>query len=166
MGQDAGVSVTVRPAEPDDVPALVRFVHELAEYEREPDACRLTVDHLHEALFGDTPAVFGTVALHGDDLAGAAIWFLTYSTWTGVHGIHLEDLYVSPAHRRHGVARELLAELARTCLRRGYARLEWAVLDWNTPALDFYATLGSGPMDGWTTHRLNDEALATLAGVR
>lgn len=157
--------VTIRPAEPADVPILVRFVHDLAEYEREPDACRLTVDQLHEALFGDGPAVFATVALHDDEVAGAAIWFLTYSTWTGVHGIHLEDLYVSPAHRRHGVARALLAELARTCLRRGYARLEWAVLDWNTPALDFYATLASEPLDGWTTHRVDGPALRGLAAA-
>ena len=156
--------VTIRPAEPADVPVLVRFVHELAAYEREPDACLLTDGALHEALFGDTPAVFATVALHDDVIAGAAIWYLTYSTWTGVHGIHLEDLYVSPAHRRHGVARALLAELARTCLRRGYARLEWAVLDWNTPALDFYATLASEPLDGWTTHRVDGPALGALAG--
>jgi GNAT superfamily N-acetyltransferase len=164
MTDDRGVPPTIRPAEPTDVPTLVRFVHDLADYEREPDSCLLTVDQLHEALFGDTPAVFATVAVHDDEVAGAAIWFLTYSTWTGVHGIHLEDLYVSPAHRRHGVARALLAELARTCLRRGYARLEWAVLDWNTPALDFYATLASEPLDGWTTHRVDGPALGALAG--
>nr|WP_157647418.1 GNAT family N-acetyltransferase [Actinomycetospora chiangmaiensis] len=156
--------MTIRPAEPADVPTLVRFVHELAAYEREPESCLLTGDQLHDALFGDAPAVFATVAVQGDGLAGAAIWFLTYSTWTGVHGVHLEDLYVSPDHRRHGVARALLADLARTCVDRGWARLEWAVLDWNTPALDFYATLASEPLDGWTTHRVDGAALTALAG--
>lgn len=159
------MSPTIRPAEPADVPVLVRFVHELAAYEREPEACRLTTDQLHDALFAPDPAVFATVALVDGDVAGTAIWFRTYSTWTGVHGLHLEDLYVSPAHRRHGVARALLADLARTCVDRGWARLEWAVLDWNTPALDFYATVGSAPMDGWTTHRVDGAALAALAAL-
>ncbi|MDL5158281.1 GNAT family N-acetyltransferase [Actinomycetospora termitidis] len=158
------MSVTIRPAEPDDVPILVRFVHELAAYEREPESCRLTEAQLDAALFGPSPAVFATVARVGGEVAGVAIWFLTYSTWTGVHGIHLEDLYVSPDHRRHGVARALLADLARTCVDRGYERLEWAVLDWNTPALDFYATLSSTPQDGWTTHRVDGDALQALAG--
>ncbi|MEJ2871357.1 GNAT family N-acetyltransferase [Actinomycetospora sp. OC33-EN08] len=157
------MTVVIRPAEPADLPTLVRFVHELAVYEREPDACRLTEDQLGTALFGPSPAVFASVAGHDGEIAGTAIWFLTYSTWTGVHGIHLEDLYVSPDHRRHGVARALLADLARTCVDRGYERLEWAVLDWNTPALDFYAALGSTPQDGWTTHRVDGEALGALA---
>ncbi|WP_433798483.1 N-acetyltransferase family protein [Actinomycetospora sp. CA-084318] len=155
--------VTIRPVGPADVPTLVRFVHELAAYEREPESCLLTADQLHDALFTSAPAVFGTVAEIDGDLAGAAIWFRTYSTWTGVHGLHLEDLYVDPAHRRHGVARALLADLARTCVDRGWARLEWAVLDWNTPALDFYATLASEPLHGWTTHRVDGAALAALA---
>ncbi|WP_372460412.1 GNAT family N-acetyltransferase [Actinomycetospora soli] len=155
--------MTIRPAEPADVPTLVRFVHELAAYEREPESCLLTDVLLHDALFAPAPAVFATVAELDGAPAGAAIWFRTYSTWTGVHGIHLEDLYVDPAHRRHGVARALLADLARTCLDRGWARLEWAVLDWNTPALDFYATLASEPLDGWTTHRVDGEALVGLA---
>ena len=155
--------VTIRPAEPADVPVLVRFVHELAAYEREPDACLLTDGALHEALFGDTPAVFATVALHDDVIAGAAIWYLTYSTWTGVHGIHLEDLVVDPGHRGRGLGRELLAALAAECVDHGWARLEWSVLDWNTPAIDFYRSLGAEPMSEWTVHRLTGEALGDLA---
>ncbi|MFC5064593.1 GNAT family N-acetyltransferase [Actinomycetospora atypica] len=157
------MSVTIREARPDDVDALVRFVHELAAYEREPESCHLTAAQLHTALFGDSPAVFAAVATVDDEVAAMALWFVTFSTWTGVHGIHLEDLYVSPAHRRHGLARALLADLARTCLDRGWSRLEWAVLDWNTPALDFYATLSSVPTAGWTTHRVDGDALRALA---
>jgi GNAT superfamily N-acetyltransferase len=156
-------TVTVREIRPEDVATVVRFVHELADYEREPESCLLTGEQLHTALFGEHPAVFGHVAEVDGVVAGTALWFVTFSTWTGVHGMHLEDLYVSPSHRRHGLARRLLARLATTCVERGWARLEWAVLDWNTPALDFYATLSSMPQDGWTTHRLDGTALDELA---
>jgi GNAT superfamily N-acetyltransferase len=158
-------TVTIRPIRPDDVPTAVRFVHELADYEREPESCLLTAEALHAALFGEHPAVFGHVADVDGDVAAMALWFVTFSTWTGTHGMHLEDLYVSPSHRRLGLARALLARLAATCLDRSWARLEWAVLDWNTPALDFYATLGSTPMNGWTTHRVDGGALGDLAAL-
>lgn len=158
-------SVTVRDIRPGDVPTVVRFVHELAAYEREPESCLLTEEQLHTALFGEHPAVFGHVAEVDGAVAGTALWFVTFSTWTGVHGVHLEDLYVSPPHRRLGLARALLARLATTCVERGWARLEWAVLDWNTPALDFYATLSSRPQDGWTTHRVDGDALGALAAL-
>ncbi len=161
----AGPAVHVRDIRPDDVAAVVRFVHELAEYEREPESCLLTDEQLHTALFSDHPAVFGHVAEVDGVVAATALWFVTFSTWTGVHGVHLEDLYVSPSHRRLGLARALLARLAATCLERGWARLEWAVLDWNTPALDFYATLSSSPQDGWTTHRVDGTALDDLAAL-
>jgi GNAT superfamily N-acetyltransferase len=158
-------AVVVRGLRPDDVPTVVRFVHELAEYEREPESCLLTADQLHAALFAEHPAVFGHVAEVDGVLAATALWFTTFSTWTGVHGMHLEDLYVSPSHRRLGLARALLARLAAVCVERGWARLEWAVLDWNTPALDFYATLSSTPQDGWTTHRVDAAALTDLAAL-
>ena len=160
---EAAETVRVRAIRPDDVATAVRFVHELAAYEREPESCVLTDDQLHPALFGEHPAVFGHVAEVDGDVAAVALWFVTFSTWTGVYGMHLEDLYVSPSHRRLGLARSLLARLATTCLERGWARLEWAVLDWNTPALDFYATLASSPQDGWTTHRVDGPALDDLA---
>ena len=159
-----GPGAVVRTVRPDDVPAVVGLVHELALYEREPHACGLTDEALHAALFAERPAVFGHVVEVGGTVAGMALWFVTFSTWTGVHGMHLEDLYVAPSYRRLGLARSLLARLAATCRARGWARLEWAVLDWNTSALDFYASLDSHSMDGWTTHRLDGEALAALAG--
>jgi GNAT superfamily N-acetyltransferase len=161
----AGPAVDVRDMRPDDVPTVVRFVHELAVYEREPESCLLTEDQLHSALFSERPAVFGHVAEVDGNVAATALWFVTFSTWTGMHGMHLEDLYVSPSHRRLGLARALLARLAAVCLEHGWARLEWAVLNWNTPALDFYATLASAPQDGWTTHRVDADALRDLAAL-
>jgi GNAT superfamily N-acetyltransferase len=162
---------TVRRVRPADVDAVVALVHELADYERAPEECTLTAAQLHTALFDDDPAVFGHVAVVGGEVVGGevvgiALWFLTFSTWDGVHGIHLEDLYVSPAHRRGGVGLALLAELAAECTRRGFSRLEWSVLDWNSPALDFYAAIGAVGLDGWTVHRLTGDPLAALASRR
>jgi GNAT superfamily N-acetyltransferase len=153
----------IRPARPGDVAAIHRLIRELAEYERSLDQVAGAEDDLRRALFGAAPAVFAHVAEHEGAVAGFALWFLNYSTWTGRHGIYLEDLYVTPALRRHGYGRALLAELARTCVDRGYARLEWSVLDWNEPALGFYASLGAVAMDEWTVHRLAGPALAELA---
>lgn len=157
----------VRPARPDDVPALHRLIRELAEYEREPDAVEATPDDLHRALFADQPLVHAFVAdvdgPEGVEVAGMALWFVSYSTWRGRHGIWLEDLFVSPSYRGLGLGRALLAELAAETVRRGFARLEWNVLDWNAPALGFYTGLGAEPLSDWTMHRLADDALVTLA---
>ncbi|SDF73791.1 GNAT family N-acetyltransferase [Pseudonocardia oroxyli] len=152
----------VRRVEPSDVPAVVGLVRELAEYEKALHECHLTGEQLHAALFGASPALFGHVALVGDEVVGCALWFLNFSTWRGVHGIYLEDLYVRPAHRGSGLGRALLAALARECVDRGYARLEWSVLDWNAPSIGFYRSLGAVGMDEWTTFRLTDEALRSL----
>ena len=157
----------IRPARPDDVPEIHRLIEGLAEYEKEPDAVEATEADLHRSLFADTPAVFAHVAEHtGEDgaqvTAGFALWFLTYSTWTGRHGIHLEDLYVRPEHRGLGHGFALLQNLAHMCAERGYRRLEWSVLDWNTPAIRFYESLGSVPMEGWTVRRLDGDALDSL----
>jgi GNAT superfamily N-acetyltransferase len=139
------------------------MVHELAAYERAPEQCTLTAHQLAGALFGDRPALFGHVAAaRSGEPVGFALWFLNYSTWTGTHGIYLEDLYVRPAYRGSGLGRLLLAELARICVQRGYHRLQWWVLDWN-PAIGFYQTLGAVPMDEWTVYRLSGAALAALA---
>ncbi|TCK20593.1 N-acetyltransferase family protein [Pseudonocardia endophytica] len=158
---------TVREAAPADVDAMVELVHELAEYEKAPDECRLTAEHLTAALFGDDPVAHALVADSGgadSTVVGLAIWFRTFSTWEGVAGIHLEDLYVRPAHRGGGHGARLLAALARICDERGWARLEWNVLDWNAPAIGFYERLGASPNDGWTTFRLTGPPLVELAG--
>ncbi len=156
-------ALAVRPVRPADVPAVVAMVHELAEYERAPDECHLTEPQLHAALFGDRPALFGHVAVGPDDVpVGFALWFLNFSTWEGVHGIYLEDLYVRPAARGSGAGRALLTMLAAICVERGYRRLEWWVLHWN-PARDFYAAIGATAMDEWIPYRLHGDALAALA---
>ncbi|MFC5995570.1 GNAT family N-acetyltransferase [Pseudonocardia hispaniensis] len=147
----------------DDLEAVVGLVHELAAYEREPESCRLTVEQLRAALSGPSPAVFGHVAEVDGVVAGYALWFLSFSTWEGVRGIWLEDLYVTPAHRGQGLGRALLAELAAICAERGYPRLEWSVLDWNAPAIGFYRSLGAVPREEWTTFRLTGDALGALS---
>jgi GNAT superfamily N-acetyltransferase len=158
--------MTVRPVRPDDVPALVALVRELADYEKALDEVRLTEQQLHECLFGEAPALFGHVAVAEGEVVGLALWFLNFSTWRGTHGVYLEDLYVRPEHRGAGLGRELLRTLAAVCVERGYSRLEWSVLDWNTPSIDFYQAAGAVPMDEWTVFRLTDEALATFARPR
>jgi len=159
--------VTVRPIRPDDVPAVVGLVRELAEYEEAAHEVRLTDEQLRTALFGDSPALFGHVALDPDGaVVGTALWFLAFSTWRGTHGIHLEDLFVQPQHRGSGLGRELLRTLAATCVERGYDRLEWAVLDWNEPSIAFYRAAGAVPLDGWTVFRLTDDALTGFAADR
>jgi GNAT superfamily N-acetyltransferase len=145
----------VRRIQPGDVEAVVGLVRELAEYEKALEQCRITPGQLRAALFGHVAEVDGTVV-------GCALWFLNFSTWEGVHGIYLEDLYVQPAHRGSGLGRELLAALAATCVERGYARLEWSVLDWNEPSIGFYRSIGAESMDEWTTFRLTGEPLASL----
>ncbi len=139
------------------------MIRELAEYEREPNAVVATEAMLHEALFGDSPAVFGLIAEDEGVTVGFALWFLNFSTWLGRHGIYLEDLYVRPEHRGSDHGKALLAELASICVERGYGRFEWWVLDWNTPAIDFYRSIGAEPMDEWTVQRVTGDALTDLA---
>ena len=152
----------IRRARPDDVPAIVDLVYGLAEYERAPEECRLTAEQLQTALFGEKPAVFCHVAETGGEVVGCALWFLNFSTWRGVHGIYLEDLFVRPEQRGSGLGKALLIALAQECVSNGYERLEWSVLDWNTPAIDFYKSLGAQPQDEWTIYRLTDNALTHL----
>lgn len=131
------VDPRIRPIEEDDVRVVVALVHRLAEYERAADLCRLSEPQLRAALFNDRPALFGHVAVIEGDVVGCALWFLNFSTWRGVHGVYLEDLFVEPEHRGKGLGRALLVRLAQECARHGYGRLEWAVLDWNEPAIGF-----------------------------
>lgn len=154
---------TIRPARPEDVPAVVAMVHELADYERAPEQCHLTEEQLTSALFGSAPALFGHVAVDAaDEPIGFALWFLNFSTWEGVHGVYLEDLYVRPTARGTGAGRLLLATLAAICVERGYRRLDWWMLNWN-PAARFYAAIGATPMDEWVPYRLAGPALHALA---
>lgn len=155
--------MTIRRIRRDDVPAVVGLVHELADYEREPESCHLTEEQLEQALFGDAPALFGHVAEIDGVVVGTALWFLNFSTWRGTHGIYLEDLYVRPDQRGSGLGQRLLATLARECVDRGYGRLEWVVLDWNEPARGFYRSIGAVEMDDWIVNRVADDALRALA---
>ena len=154
----------IRTATPADVPALQTLIRELAEYEKVPHEAKATPEQLHEALFGDRPAAYAHIAADDTtgEAVGCAIWFLNFSTWRGVHGIYLEDLYVRPTARGAGHGKALLTELARLCVERGYQRLEWSVLKWNTPSIAFYEALGARPQDEWMVYRLTDEALKEL----
>jgi GNAT superfamily N-acetyltransferase len=141
------------------------MVHELAAFERAADECVLTQRQLEAALFAERPAAFVHVAQDGDgELVGMALWFLNFSTWAGVHGVYLEDLYVRPQARGSGAGRALLATLAQLCVDRGYQRLDWWVLNWN-PAREFYHALGAQPMDEWIPYRLTGDPLRRLAAL-
>jgi GNAT superfamily N-acetyltransferase len=160
------VEHVIRSARPEEVAVLLAMVRELAAYEREPDAVRTTEAMLHEALFGERPVASCHVALGPDgDVAGFALWYVTFSTWQGRPGLWLEDLFVRPSARGLGLGKALLQELAAVCVARGYARFEWWVLDWNTPAQGFYRSLGARPEDAWTVWRVDGEALAALGGA-
>lgn len=155
----------LREARPGDEAGILRSIHALAVYENEPDAVENTADALARSLFGAEPKVFAHVVERGGEIVGIAIWFVTYSTWTGRHGIWLEDLVVDETQRALGYGKALLASLARLCVERGYSRLEWSVLDWNEPAIGFYHAIGAEPMSEWTTQRLTADELAALAAT-
>jgi GNAT superfamily N-acetyltransferase len=158
------MGVEIRPISRTDVSAVVSMVHELAGFERAADECHLTEAQLDTALFGGQPALFGHVAwLSGvAEPVGMALWFLNFSTWHGVHGVYLEDLYVRPSARRAGVGRALLATLAGLCAHRGYERLDWWVLRWN-PAREFYRSIDAVALDEWVPYRLTGPPLRAIA---
>jgi GNAT superfamily N-acetyltransferase len=166
IGQDAGMPLAIRFATPDDAATLHAFITALAVYEREPDAVRVTPGELRAQLAAARPPFECLLAEEDGVARGFALFFPTYSTWRGRPGMWLEDLFVAEAHRRRGIGRALLGRLARLAVERGWARLEWSVLDWNAPALAFYRTLGAQPLDQWTTHRLCDAPLLALADER
>ena len=153
----------VRPARIEDVATVLRFVRELAAFEREPDAVVATEAMLADALFGERPAAEAVIAERAGEPVGFALFFHNFSTWQGRRGLYLEDLYVTPAARGAGVGRALLSHLAGLAVTRGCARFEWSVLDWNADAVGFYRALGAIGMEGWTVQRLDGAALARLA---
>ena len=158
--------MTIRRATPEDAPAITAMIHALAEFERAADQCTVTEKQIAAALFGATPTVCGHVAEIDGEIAAMALWFLNFSTWDGVAGIYLEDLFVRPGFRRRGLARALLAALAADCLDNGYTRLSWAVLNWNADAITLYDSVGGKPQREWTTYRLSGPWLAELAESR
>jgi GNAT superfamily N-acetyltransferase len=155
----------LRPARESDLDTIIELIHALADYEREPEAVRLDRETLRGHLFGARPYAEVLLAETADGAsAGFALFFHNFSTWEGKPGIYLEDLFVRPEFRGAGYGKALLVELARLAVSRGCARLEWAVLDWNEPSIQFYKALGAKPMDEWTTFRVTGEALSQLAG--
>lgn len=155
--------ITIRPARPDDVPAILALIEALAEYERMSDQCVATVEALHATLFGDHPAAEVLLAEQGATAVGFALFFHNYSTFLAQRGIWLEDVFVRPEMRGHGIGRALLAHLARIAVTRDCGRLEWTVLDWNASAIGFYRRLGAVALDEWTTQRVTGEALVALS---
>jgi GNAT superfamily N-acetyltransferase len=156
----------VRPAEEGDCERIRQLIVELAVYERSELLARATTDQLRAALFAPEPAAYALVAEVSAEVVGFALYFRSFSTWEGVHGIYLEDLYVSAQHRGTGLGKALLQSLAALAVSRGYARCEWSVLDWNQPSIDFYRAMGAEPMTGWTVYRLSGEALRRAAAGR
>ncbi|QNQ91053.1 GNAT family N-acetyltransferase [Corynebacterium poyangense] len=153
----------IRNAEQADIPEILSLIKDLAAYEKEPDAVKLTEEKLSEQLFGPHPSVFVCVAeaepTSSHRIDGFALWFLNFSTWEGTHGIYLEDLFVRPEARGTGKGKALLTHLAHLATTNGYNRVEWSVLTWNTPAIEFYRSLGAVPLTEWNTFRLSGEAL-------
>ncbi|MCW2572142.1 MAG: family acetyltransferase [Frankiales bacterium] len=152
----------IRAATPADVPTILELIHGLAAYEREPDAVEATGPMISTALFGATAVASCHVAELDGQVVGFALWYVTFSTWKGKPGLWLEDLFVRPEARGHGLGKALLQRLAAVCVERGYARFEWWVLDWNVDAQGFYRSIGARPEDEWTVWRLDGTALATL----
>lgn len=153
----------IRPANVDDVEQIMQFVIDLAIYEKEPDAVQATPSDLKQALFCDKPQAYCLIAELDGTSIGFALYFYSFSTWLGKHGIYLEDLYVSPEYRGVGAGKALLQELAKTAVAKNLGRVEWSVLDWNEPAINFYKAMGAQAMDEWTVHRLSGDALTRFA---
>ena len=159
----ATADFTIRPAGIDDVPVILELIKDLATYERAPNDVTATEAGLKEVLFGAKPAAEVLIAREKDDAVGFAVFFYNFSTWPGRPGLYLEDLFVRPEKRGYGYGRALLVHLARIAKERGCGRMEWAVLDWNEPAIGFYRKLGAMPMHEWTVFRLTTDEIARLA---
>lgn len=156
----------IRAAMREEAPIILNLIKELAEYEKAPDQVEANVGDLVATIFATDPKVFCDLVEVDGEIAGMAIWFLNYSTWQGKHGIYLEDLYIKPEFRGHGYGKALLQHLARICNERGYGRFQWWVLDWNSPAIEFYRALGAEAMSEWTVYRVSGEPLRELGDFR
>jgi diamine N-acetyltransferase len=157
------MSLTIRRARPDEAGLVLSLVRELAAYEKLLHEVEATEADLADALFGESPLLFCDLAEWEGEVAGFAVWFVNFSTFAGRHGLYLEDLFVRPARRGKGIGKALLVHLAKTCLANGWSRLQWAVLDWNAPSIEFYKSLGADMMDEWTICRVSGTALSALA---
>lgn len=153
----------IRVARPGDEADIVSMIHELADFERAPEQCTVTESQISTALFGDVAVASCFLAEVDGQTAAMALWFRTFSTWDGVAGIHLEDLYVRDRFRRRGIARALLAALAAECVEKNYSRLGWSVLDWNTDAIALYDAVGGHPLTEWIAYRVSGSELSALA---
>lgn len=154
---------TIRRARPGDETEIVAMIRELAEFEKASEDCTVTESQLHAALFGAAPIAHAHIVEVDGQPAATAVWFVNFSTWDGVAGIYLEDLFVRPAYRRRGLARKLLSALAAECQANGYTRLSWAVLNWNVNAIALYDAVGGKPQTEWTTYRVSGAELSALA---
>jgi GNAT superfamily N-acetyltransferase len=152
----------IRPAQSEEVGIVLQLIHDLAHYEKAPHEVAATENDLLATLFAEDPKVFCDLVEVDGEIAGMAIWFLNYSTWQGKHGIYLEDLFIKPEFRGRGYGKALLQHLAKICEAKGYGRFQWWVLDWNSPAIEFYRSLGAVAMDEWTVYRVSGEALKEL----
>ena len=152
----------IRPALKEEVGIVLQLIHDLAHYEKAPNEVEATEKELLATIFIDNPKVFCDVVDVDGEIVGMAIWFLNYSTWQGKHGIYLEDLFIKPEYRAHGYGKALLKHLAKICDEKGYGRFQWWVLDWNSPAIEFYRSLGAVAMDEWTVYRVSGNALKEL----
>ena len=154
--------MNIRPAKQEDAGAILQLIKDLALYENAPDEVKATEKEILETIFAPNPSVFADLIEVEGQVVAMAIWFLNYSTWQGKHGIYLEDLYVKPEFRGRGYGKALLQHLAKVCIERGYGRFQWWVLDWNSPAIEFYKGLGAEAMDEWTVYRVSGEKLKEL----
>jgi GNAT superfamily N-acetyltransferase len=157
------MSITIRPATRADLPLILRLIKDLAEYERDPGAVVATEALLERHLFGDAPVAFCVIGELDGQPQGFALYFFNFSTWLGRPGLYLEDLFVRPAARGRGLGKALLLHLARIARERGCGRMEWAVLDWNKPAIEFYEAMGARPLSEWTIYRLTGDTLRNAA---
>jgi GNAT superfamily N-acetyltransferase len=158
-----GAVIRIDPASELDVPLILRFIRDLAEYEKLSHLVVATEEKIHQNVFGPNPVAEVLLAYWDGEPVGFALYFRNFSTFLGQTGFYLEDLFVEPAHRGKGIGKALLIRLAKIAVERGYGRLEWAVLNWNTPSIEFYRSLGAVPLDEWTKYRLTGDALSRLA---